>query len=449
MSEYVLFSSLGMTDPSRGMRDGAFIHICRFYKPGKAYLYMTKEIYEYDIIDNRYVEYLNRLCRKLGFVCETEKIIRKDLTDVSEFDWFYKEFRNILGRIVKENPGKTLLVNVSSGTTQMKAALFNICSILPMNCTLIKVSTPVLGANRELIVGEKYDIDLEWEYNEDNVEENPPNRCAVVEYPNFNALIKTDIIRYHIQSYDYLAALTVAETIKDLLPEKCVELIRVGVHRLALDLKQAESAARRIGYELLPVNEKTFGSVASLAFEYLLALSIKLKKGDLADFVRGISPLLTDLFIIYLEKKCSIRIDQYCSKNSRNAHSVKVLRRDLLPEDFVRVLDKAFSETYKNGPLSAAVLLPIISEYGDSRAVQLASELRHFEETARNMAAHEIVSVSDKWLKNTAGFTSQEIHKRLIDFFLLSVSVPKDAWRSYDKLNEQINSLLLGEYING
>ena len=58
MSNYVLFSPLGMTDPTRGFHDGAFIHICRVYKPKKVYLYMSKEIYQYDKRDNRYERYL-------------------------------------------------------------------------------------------------------------------------------------------------------------------------------------------------------------------------------------------------------------------------------------------------------------------------------------------------------------------------------------------------------
>lgn len=53
----------------------------------------------------------------------------------------------------------------------------------------------------------------------------------------------------------------------------------------------------------------------------------------------------------------------------------------------------------------------------------------------RNIAAHEIVSVSDRWLMKETGFDSEGIYKKLRKFFLLIYAVPSNAWNSYDELN--------------
>lgn len=46
MNRTIIFSPVGGTDPisSSNLRDGSLLHICRWYKPDKVYLYMSKEI---------------------------------------------------------------------------------------------------------------------------------------------------------------------------------------------------------------------------------------------------------------------------------------------------------------------------------------------------------------------------------------------------------------------
>ena len=40
----VLFSPIGNTDPIRGFRDGAWLHICRVYRPRVCVVYLTAEM---------------------------------------------------------------------------------------------------------------------------------------------------------------------------------------------------------------------------------------------------------------------------------------------------------------------------------------------------------------------------------------------------------------------
>ena len=56
MNRTILFSPVGGTDPisSSNLRDGSLLHICRWYKPDKVYLYMSKEILALHEKGNRY-----------------------------------------------------------------------------------------------------------------------------------------------------------------------------------------------------------------------------------------------------------------------------------------------------------------------------------------------------------------------------------------------------------
>lgn len=119
----VLFSPVGSTDPISGEYDGALLHIIRKYRPRKVYLYLLKEICEFEDKDSRYSYCLDRLREHLGYDFETEWIRRENLTEVQLFDYFFTEFRDILMRICDENGDAKILLNVSSGTPAIKSAL--------------------------------------------------------------------------------------------------------------------------------------------------------------------------------------------------------------------------------------------------------------------------------------------------------------------------------------
>ncbi|MGI6705947.1 MAG: type III-A CRISPR-associated CARF protein Csm6 [Clostridia bacterium] len=438
MAKCVLYSPIGMTDPTRGFRDGAFIHICRFYRPHKAYLYMSAEICRLDSLDNRYESYLQKLCEKLGFHCAVEKIKHEKLVDVHDFDAFYFDFTRDIQRVIEENPDSEILLNLSSGTPQMKAALRMVCNLSNRRLIPIQVSTPVKKANIEMPVGESFDLEIEWELNEDNTDEHPTNRCTVVRSENFQALIKGEMITKHVAAYDYRAALSVAETIPDYMDPRALKLIQAACQRLTLNTDDAEIHASSVGYELLPVKgRRRSAKVVKNAVEYILTLQIKLIRGEFADFIRGISPILTTMFELYLDKKCGINVKNYYKASG--SKKILKLSRTLLPPGLLAVLDDEYSPWgYKDSPPSAANLAPLISAKGDMEARALAKKLREIEENARNLAAHEIVAVTDKWIADRTGHTTEEILKMLKDFLSMCAAVPRDAWKSYEQLNETI-----------
>jgi|GEM_PF-871359 len=295
-----------------------------------------------------------------------------------------------------------------------------------------------LKSNEEHPVGKDYDIELEWELNEDNGERYE-DRCSIVESKNFNAIMKKEIISKLIAAYDYKAALSVAETITDYIPEKAMKLIMAGERRLALDTGIAIMYARSVGHELIPggINNEVLD-----AYEYILNMQIKLHRGELADFLRAISPVLRSMFEMYLVKRCGIEIYLYYKLTGPKGKQVYKLSRDLLPQDLLEILDNAFGG-YRDTPPSAAPLLPIIIKKGDVRVSQTAIKLRDVEEMARNIAAHEVISISDPWIKQRTGYESAEILKMLKEFLSYCAPIPKDAWNSYDKLNQEIISTLM------
>lgn len=132
-------------------------------------------------------------------------------------------------------------------------------------------------------------------------------------------------------------------------------------------------------------------------------------------------------------------MDSYCIKNQGGRRLI----RDRLTQELKQILDSSFGGYYRDTELCAANLVPIIMAKGEDRAKIIADNLRLFEQKARNIAAHEIVSVSESWLKEKTGFDSAAILKMLEEFYSLSVNTPRYAWNSYDELNHAIQESLI------
>lgn len=434
MKQYILFSPLGMTDPIRGFRDGAMLHICRVYQPKKVYLYMSQEICNFDALDNRYELTLQKLAQRLGTTIETHKVKREGINNPHIFDVFFEEFNSNIRSIVDQNPDSSLIINLSSGTPQMKSALQILCALSDRPYLPLQVTSPEGKSNIEAPVNAEYDIETEWELNLDNSSDTFINRCIVVTQKNYLVILQIETIKKHVFSYNYSAALVAATQIKGFINPPGYKLLQAANLRQSLNLKRLDTLSLE-GYELSPVQSSDLKYV----FEYLLTLQLKLKKGELGDFIRGLSPAIADLFEICLDKVCRIDIRQRCE--TRGIARVSHLVREKLKPEEAAALDEAFNGSYKTGPLSSSNMRPLIVHYCQkSQIIGLTNKIRNFEEQTRNIAAHEIVEINDDWINARTGFTANQLFKMLKQYFgsVCGQNMPMNIWDSYDDLNKAI-----------
>ena len=289
----------------------------------------------------------------------------------------------------------------------MKNAANMICAVSKFPITAVQVNTPNAKSNDAAHIVE-YNADEEW----DNLCDNNPvskidNRYTEIPVKNIRAMISRENIVAHIEAYDYKAAYRATEDIENYLSEDAIRLIRAGALRINLSISEAGKEANAAGYDLYPV--KT-GDIQKI-FEYLQYLNIKNKRKEMADFIIGISPLVSDLFEKYLEEKCKINISQFCS-----GRSIKVLIREKMNHDMQTFYNDYFNRKYgnkegfRNGFLCAGNILPMIMFMSkEPRHKEVAENLRSIEEKTRNKVAHEIIEVTDEWLKRESGFSSDEI----------------------------------------
>lgn len=436
----ILFSPIGMTDPisDRNLHEGSLLNICRFYQPDKIYLYMSKEVMEIHKKDNRYVKCLERVYKYLNKDFEYEIIDRKDLEEVQIFDFFYKEYRDILYKIHEENPDAEILLNISSGTPAMKSALFVLCALFNFPMTPIQVSTPSKKSNSTY---EENILDI-FLGVVDEIMTKPKiygDRTEIVLKENLNFELSKDIIKNHLRKYNYSAAFEVAQMTREFLSEKSYHLIAAAFYRNNLDRKGVLE-------NLKLANDKFdfYESHELFLMEYILYLSVNIKRDMLLEFIRGISPVLDLLFKKAFEVESGIVLDNYL-KNVKG--KVNWNRKKLMSDEIGNKIFKVLNNSYNGfnfiNTASSDNFLKLMEsdEFGISDRVltKRADELREIEKKGRNKAAHQIVSIDDEILKAETGFTSQEILKKITDFAeQIKLGIKKEHWNSYEMMNEKI-----------
>lgn len=438
MNQKILFTAVGGTDPisSTNCYDGAILHICRYYQPDKVIMYMSKEMLENQEKDNRYQYCLDKLCELQHRMMKYEVIEKKELTKVHEFDFYYEDFQKIIREICQTmDETDELLLNVSSGTPAMKSGLLVLQTMEEYPAKLIQVSTPEKSINEHH--HKDYDVITLWELDEDN-QPDAENRCSEIACPSLQKLKKEEVIKKHILSYDYRAALTVTDTMKETETQHYKSYLELAEKRLLLDISEVDKIAKRIDFDCIPVKS----SSERMLFEYALCMAIKIKKGEYVDFIRAITPILVDLFELVLKIQCNIDLNDYCKWiNKKNGTRQRHWSGDKLQgTEIERVLNAAFSGNFKQGDVYSVHVKVLIEHFSsDSQLKELTGNLRLVEEKIRNTAAHDIVSVTEKTIESRTGFSATKIMQMIQRLLLYSgIKIKKEYWDSYDQMNQAI-----------
>ena len=453
MGRRVLFTPVGGTDPIswNNLRDGAILQICRKYRPDLIYLYMSAEIVENEHKDHRYTYCLKQLAENMDHKIEIECLEHPELREVQRFDFFYGEFSKLLEEISEKlGNDDELLLNVSSGTPAMKSTLMVLSSLTRMKCKVIQVKTPVEGMNEHNHPVDS--IEELWECNEDNDPAKYKDRTEEVACPWIIADQKKRLIRNHVLAYDYEAALSVHAQIPLNSDGTYVKLLRAAAERKQLNDQNMLRALKEVGEEQNPVFRPIRNDEMRMLFEYVLTLDIRQKRGEYGDFVRALTPPITELFIKIIEKKGTVNISDYYHYNDdkKKRWSIDKLSGTQIETVMSRYLkwnDKAKCYDTKpsgatgviNDYIYSTQLLNLIKKYvADEEIVKLCESIRYVEDAVRNRVAHEMVGISDDFIKSKAGWDSEKI-MQMIQKLMYSIDGGlKKHWDSYDKMNALI-----------
>lgn len=437
--ETILFSCLGSTDPVRGEHDGAMLHIARHYKPERIVWYMTQEMRLIGEKDNRYalsIEYLKKQCP--GYAPEILPPCYGELEDASDFDAFYDVFEEKLRSLSREYPDAEILVNLSSGTPQMKTTLALLSSTLQFPIRAIQVKNfEKRSGTTERTNSTTYDLEYELELNED-AQPDAPNRCSEPKL----MLIQRDKQRAQIKSllqrYDYEALLSMGKT----LPEGSQALIRHLAYRSAYNLRAAISEAENIsGIDLFPANASnapTYREYRELS-EYILLLKLMQRTQRYTDLLIRLNPLVIRLQRSWLSKN-GVEFSKMGYIDSQG--------REWMDPKKIRQLDPALAdwldEKYKNfrSSMLNIIFCNYMIEWIGKSGTETGVLFRKLEQLnhERNESAHSLSNVTEEEIQRIMGCSSGQLIKRLTA--LLAEIYPEhcreELFSIYDTANRRI-----------
>lgn len=430
----ILFSPIGGTDPITNFHDGAMLHICRNYLPDKVYLYLSKEMAELHDRNNPYVYCLDQLGEKLNHPFQHEIIRRDDLEEVQLFDTFMEEFQTIIREIQDKEGTEQLLVNISSGTPAMKSALLMLSVLSDGKLIPIQVATPERKMNPRVENKEDYDPAENWEVDEDN-QPGMVDRASVASSKNWLSIIKKEIIKKHIEAYNYVAALQVADGMEDVSPV-FLKFLQAADARLKLNFKTMDRLLNEIHYDIIPIKESNKKSLV----EYVLGLKIRVFKQEYADFIRALSPLLLDLYEMIVKEECKVDVEKDLAHLMYGRYVWDERKVSKYPE-ISSVLDNAYPRGFRYGqPIGNDHVSNLIKGMvQDKFTLDRVKLLRNVESNVRNVAAHQLVSITNEEIKDMANISAEKILKTIIELMeKYIVKGRKNVWDSYDQMNEMM-----------
>ena len=251
---------------------------------------------------------------------------------------------------------------------------------------------------------------------------------------------KEEIIKKHILVYDYQAALDVADSLSAEQTVQYRDLIYQAARRVLLDFANVDKTIQKTKFQCLPVRS----SSQRKYFEYALTIDIRLKRGEYVDFIRSITPIVVDLFEMILKKQCGIIVDDYCDQYKRAGQWKRMWSaKKLNGTEVGKVLNSHYQKMGKRFEAKDVYSehLKILTDHfsSDTHLKQLMEDLRNVESNIRNLAAHEIVSVTDETIKNLTDFYGRDIMSKIKELFgYTEISIRKGYWDSYDEMNRKI-----------
>lgn len=398
----ILFTCAGTTDPVRGGHDGAILHIMRHYRPQKVYLFLSSEMAGYERKDQRFEKAFRFVAEKWAYPFEWH-MKQTDLVDVADLDAVSEPLRAYFRQVAEENTGCRILINLSSGTPQMKVILAQLALSLRFSVLGVQVLNPEKksGDSKRTNVA-AYIVDDELELNEDD-EPGAPNRCQEPQLLAMQRDRQRAQIRSLLARRDYGALVSM-----DLdLPPDLMQLMRHLAVRNDLNLEEAAKLARglTLPFKLYPALKKTDTHYKLLSEYYLLLRNLQ-RTQRYTEFVLRMNPFLTQLIKQLIKLKLPCQWEDICEPrcDGRDCLSPVAMERHIpeikwaLEREIGMKLD---AERDRSRDFSLYIGIPLLRvlEGLSAALLDVLDGCEKLNRMQRNSAAHQLHAVTEKQIE--------------------------------------------------
>lgn len=444
----ILFSPIGTTDPvsTKNFYDGGCLHVLRHYKPERIVLFFTKEMGEIERNEERYTTAIRHVTPD----CIIDPPIYTDIVDASQ----YEEFSQILPRAVQDllqkYPEHEILLNLSSGTPQIKTVLAMLAADNE-RCIGIQTVTPEGRANNpQKLTPEELHTLLEM--NEEK-ECEAERRCNEPQLKIFRYHAEKNRIISLLRTYEYNAALTLARS-SSLVPADAKQLLKHAAARTDL----LPDKARKILAEYNGQKLFLFTGEEELLIEYFLIMQIDQENDHLSNFMLRISPFLDKFLLDYVQKNVRggrqnpqniLNLSRYIKR--KGGYRLERERIEQAAPKLLTRLDREYGG-YKDSDLSFTLLIyycDYMQEEGLTKDTKLhddmMAELGKLGDIRilRNNVAHQITNVTRESFQKVTQMTPPALMAIFTQMLTLVYGGKvKEALTTYSRINGWLEEAL-------
>lgn len=433
MTERILLSGVGSTDPVRDCYDGPLLHIVRHMRPEKVYLFLTEEMDNRNRLDNRYERAVRRIAPGTEVIRH-----RTGIREAHLFDEYREPVREIFERIEREHPEADLLVNMSSGTLQYISTLALYIASGKGSYKPIQVASPAKGPNRSQVVWREYDLEEALENNLDDLGEETECRILTPDLLSFRRTLLKRQMGTFIGNYEYESARNLLADISVEGVDRLVRLLKYGEEKLLLK-EDAERCLDREALEAIAVpSEKRYRRLV----EYYLAMDIRRRKGKVNELLLMLNPFFTEIQEQYLRKVRRIHPDRIMEWNGWQ-YTVDPEKLRAYDKALYNKLEKAFnglSERAANMRFYDEIIGHVVDENDSDADFRVLSANVCALNKLRNQAAHQLKAFEEKDVRDCIGIGIEKIMENLKRalFKIYGGDCRQKHFEVFDLLNQMI-----------
>lgn len=432
----ILYTPVGDTDPIRGCYDGGMLHIVRHYNPDMAILVLSKEMEQKEASDSRFSKALKHVKADLDI-----KLICTGLEDVHRIDTL-QPFVDHFYEMLSEYPDAEILINLSSGTPQMKL-IMSYLSVEHDAVRGIQVDSPQGGSNRsEPAVNDDEDIEIVIENNFDD-QEDTENRCHEPQMGYIKRNNLKQSLHTLINSYKYKEAISLYEhykkTFTDELDNDILALLEHGKLRLELEYKLALEKINRVGDLSL---KSVFTDWKRIKLhEFLMLMEVRLKQGQIEDFILKITPFMYELMLYYFSTTYHVKWDEFEKWTPGGPRTDMVSFKEKHPQLYSSWYTHTKTPQFNEIQLSLNHMLHMLEDQPNVNPLLLKqlNDIRHIERKIRNKIAHEVVVLTEVEICKSVSIKSLQSFLELIQTVFSTIMNPsKQNELIYDTINTYV-----------
>ena len=413
----VLFSCMGTSDPVRGYRDGPLLHILRHYRPEKAVILLSDEARELDRKGGRLAAVEAFMAEHWDGYRPEITVQHADLADPSDLDAVCQPITEAIRALSKEAPEAELLLNLSSGTPQMKQVLTMLAVDVRFPRVVgIQVKNPERAAgSSERTNAADYSVEDELECNEDELPD-APDRCTVPAMLHLRRQQAREQILTLLEQRDYAAVYAM----KNSMPDSVKALVGHLEARDRLDYETARNRAQnlKLPFSLYPRRAAGGRSDFDEVSEVYLVLLNRLHRRQYEELILRLNPLVVRLQLRLIQKSMEsrgLRLEEVISRPySNRPRIIPEMLECSLPEVYQSIL-QSFSGVLRECDVSIMLCNRILAGLPDilENFRKLLENCEAMNEKCRNALAHQLTAVSAEQFRASCGMEPAQLLREI------------------------------------